>query len=302
LTRKRHLSAECVDTVKEYSFCKATLASAILASNVRHNVTLSRRQCASIMNLEHLKFAFNEVLDSDSPSWTAPEQMYEMFKKKNILFGMLYHCKAAIESELPGYEARRRKRKKDARQTGTVDQNNIENIPVDPSNIENVPPSLTTVNRCEDNVDTPPAVSTVDGILSDKDDGVCIFETFFPESTESISTPKIIEDSDPVEFANDCRMAYETQDDQDMVLALIWSMPHCRQLFHAFPEVLFIDGTHKTNNEKYPLLTVGIRDENFKMNIILRAFCPNERSWMFQWLFKEAIPAVLGVDACRKRH
>lgn len=33
---------------------------------------------------------------------------------------------------------------------------------------------------------------------------------------------------------------------------------------------------------------------------VLRAFCPNERGWMFEWLFKEAIPAILGADACKR--
>jgi hypothetical protein len=233
------------------------------------------------MKLEHLKFAFNEVLGPDASSWTAPEQIYEMFKKKNILFGMLYHCKAAIDSELPGYEARRKKRKNETKQLGAVERDNCENIP--PSNVMTSDPNE---NVTEDHQNVDP--------------GVCIFETFIPGSHECASYPTVIQDSDPVDFANDCRIAADTQDDQDMMLSLIWSLPHCRQLFHAFPEVLFIDGTHKTNNEKYPLFTVGIRDENFKMNVILRAFCPNEKAWMFQWLFKEAIPAVLGADACQR--
>ena len=182
VTRKRHLPKECIETIKEYTFCKATLGSAILASNVRHKVNLSRRQCASIMNLEHLKFAFDEVLDSDSSSWTAPEQMYEMFKKKKILFGMLYHSKAAIDSELPGYEARRKQRKKDAKakETSTVTNSN-----------ENIPPPI---NGCNVN-----DIATMDSTMEDEDAGVCIFETFFPESTDCV--PTIIHDSDPVDYA-----------------------------------------------------------------------------------------------------
>ena len=40
--------------------------------------------------------------------------------------------------------------------------------------------------------------------------------------------------------------------------------------------LLFIEGTHKTNNKTFPLFTVGICDENFKMNVILWVLCLNE--------------------------
>ena len=116
----------------------------------------------------------------------------------------------------------------------------------------------------------------MDSTLEDEDSGVCIFETFFTESTDCV--PTIFHDSDPVDYANNCCFASEAQDNQDMVPLLIWPLPHCCQLFYAFPEVLFIEGTHKTNTNTFPLFTVGICDENFKMNVILRVFCPNEWS------------------------
>ena len=45
--------------------------------------------------------------------------------------------------------------------------------------------------------------------------------------------------------------------------------------------LLFIEGTHKTNNKTFPLFTVGICDENFKMNVILWVLCLNEWAQMF---------------------
>ena len=230
----------------------------------------------------HLKAVFEEVLDSESSTWTAPEEMYAIFKKKKIVFGMLYHSKEAVDAELPGFDARQKKRKIASKEGKCRPE--IEND-------ENTPPNTGTANTLLQCTNT----------LLECNTGVCLFETFIPEtSNTAVSAPKIIQDPSPVEYANDCRAASEASDDQDVVLSMIWSMPHCRQLFQAFPEVLFVDGTHKTNNEKYPLFTAGIRDENFNVVVILRAFCPNERGWMFEWLFKEAIPAILGADACRR--
>jgi hypothetical protein len=270
VTRKRHVPLQCIDTIKEFSFCKTTVGSALIAGNVRHNINLSRRQCASFMSAEHLKVAFNEVLDPESTSWTAPEQMYNFFKKKKMVFGMLYHRKDLIETELPGYDAKKKRQRK-----------NLQLV----NNCENVPP-------LHENVPTQ-----VDG--TNDNDGVCIFETFLPMSLPN-SAPTIIDDSKPVGYANDCRIATESDDDQDIVLSLIWTMSQGQRIFQAYPEIVFVDGTHKTNNEKFTLFTVGVRDENFKMYIVLRAFCPNERGWMFEWLFKEAIPAILGGDACKQ--
>ena len=49
-----------------------------------------------------------------------------------------------------------------------------------------------------------------------------------------------------------------------------------------------------------PLLTVGVRDRKFNMNIVLRAFIPNERSWLFCWIFQCGIPTLMGTEACKK--
>ena len=55
-----------------------------------------------------------------------------------------------------------------------------------------------------------------------------------------------------------------------------------KRIFRAFPEVLFVDTTHGTNNENRPLITIGVRDANGTIRIILRAFVPNERAWLFR--------------------
>ena len=46
--------------------------------------------------------------------------------------------------------------------------------------------------------------------------------------------------------------------------------------YMRFPKVLFVDATHKTNNEGIPLLLVCGCDSNGKAFIIIKIFMPNE--------------------------
>ena len=52
--------------------------------------------------------------------------------------------------------------------------------------------------------------------------------------------------------------------------------------------------THTVNetNNKRPLLTISGRDTHGKMFIILHAFLPNERAWVFCWIFLLVIPTL----------
>jgi MULE transposase domain len=103
---------------------------------------------------------------------------------------------------------------------------------------------------------------------------------------------------DIMKYARDSRVAVNATDEQDVLLAIVWVLPNSKQLFRAYPEVVFIDGTHKTNYENRPLVTMGVKDSKGKMQIILRAFVPNERAWLFRWLFQVATPSLLGASSC----
>jgi len=76
-------------------------------------------------------------------------------------------------------------------------------------------------------------------------------------------------------------------------------LPDGRRLFQAFPEVVCIDGTHETNNESRPLLTLSVKDFDGNVMIVVRCFAPNEQSWLFRWLFQEALPVLLGTQTLR---
>ena len=126
--------------------------------------------------------------------------------------------------------------------------------------------------------------------------------------TGGVSTPDIVicetgNDTvglgpDIMKYARESRVAVNASDEQDILLALVWVLPEMKRLFRAYPEVNFIDGTHKTNYEGRPLVTMGIKNSKGNMQIILQAFVPNERAWLFRWLFQVATPSLLGSGSC----
>jgi hypothetical protein len=101
-------------------------------------------------------------------------------------------------------------------------------------------------------------------------------------------------------YAELSRASVNADDNQDVLLALVWVLPHSKKLFESYFEVLFIDGTHKTNNEDRPLLTIAAKDGYGNVHVILRAFIPNEQRWLFRWLFQTAVPSLLGRQVCDK--
>jgi hypothetical protein len=53
-----------------------------------------------------------------------------------------------------------------------------------------------------------------------------------------------------------------------------WVLPEGRCLFHAFPEVICVDGTPETNNESRPLLTLSVKDSNGRVYCGCLVHCP----------------------------
>jgi hypothetical protein len=43
-------------------------------------------------------------------------------------------------------------------------------------------------------------------------------------------------------------------------------------------------------------VTFSNRDGNRKMHVVAHAFVPNEKAWMFHWLFQVALPSLVGSD------
>jgi hypothetical protein len=83
---------------------------------------------------------------------------------------------------------------------------------------------------------------------------------------------------------------------QKILLAVAWVRADERRLFELFPEVLMLDVTFGTNNEGRPLAVSASMDAELKTFTPVRAFLPSECQWVFQWLWKTAIPILLGKD------
>ena len=118
-------------------------------------------------------------------------------------------------------------------------------------------------------------------------------------SHKCVSLPANDEVSDVKEYAQQSRHAVRATDDQDLLIACCWVIPDGKRLFQAFPEVVCVDGTHETNSESRPLITVSVKDSEGKVSVVLRCFAPNERSWFFRWFFQEALPLLLGPDSLK---
>ena len=89
------------------------------------------------------------------------------------------------------------------------------------------------------------------------------------------------------------RIAMSLNDNQKYMMAFAWINPKELFILEAFPEVIMVDTTEKTNNEKRPLLTAGGKDSNGNMFIFLRVFMPNQQSWMFRWVFSVVFPRLI---------
>ena len=136
------------------------------------------------------------------------------------------------------------------------------------------------------------------------DDGVNLTSLSMVSTMESAPAHKsvpleVTETADFKEYAQRSRHAVGARDDQDILIACCWVLPDGRRLFQAFPEVVCIDGTHETNNESRPLLTLSVKDSDGNVMVVVRCFAPNERSWLFRWLFQEALPVLLGTQTLR---
>ena len=77
---------------------------------------------------------------------------------------------------------------------------------------------------------------------------------------------------------------------QHLMIAICWVLPQEKRLFDLYPEVLFIDITSDSNKEKRPLFTVTGRTTAGTMYTLMRAFLPNEKTWIFRWLFSIVLP------------
>ena len=93
------------------------------------------------------------------------------------------------------------------------------------------------------------------------------------------------ENGEVTQFIKESRDVYKCTKQQLLLMSLAWVLPKERDMFTLFPEVITVDCTADTNNESRPLLTMGGKDANGKVFMFLRVFLPNEKRWIFRWVF-----------------
>jgi hypothetical protein len=91
-------------------------------------------------------------------------------------------------------------------------------------------------------------------------------------------------------------------DNQTVLVALVWTTPQGKRYFQAFPEQASVDGTHKTTKEEWELITLSIQDMNGGQETVIWCWAPNNRSWLYRWLFQAAIPTLVTKKTCSELH
>ena len=69
-----------------------------------------------------------------------------------------------------------------------------------------------------------------------------------------------------------------------------------------YPEVMGFDVTNGTNKEKCPLARATIKTSNNKNVPFSSALLPSIASWVFHWIFHDALPKLVSRDSLAKLH
>jgi MULE transposase domain len=267
---QRLFPSEVAKNIQQLGFFNASNQTIIAMSRQQYNCNITRRQVSNLAAFGRMATSLQMVGDiPNGQNMSDPDQMIKYFESMKIPHIVLSHHKDIRHFEFQGESLRNRNKNN----KGPVSEIEKEN----------------TINSVTDD-----AVNE-NGYVTMEHNGVN--PTLLTNSESELDTSHI---NNMIEYGNDSRMALRVPNDQTVLLSFLWCVPHCRRLFQAYPEVLYIDGTHGTNRERMPLLTVDIRDETFSVIPVIRAFIPNERAWMFRWLFQYGIPTLMGKDACRK--
>jgi hypothetical protein len=103
-----------------------------------------------------------------------------------------------------------------------------------------------------------------------------------------------------MKHAASTRSIIDADDGQDILVALVWTTPAGKRCFQAFPEQVSVDEMHSTNDKEWGLLTFTIQDMSGKQETVIRCWSPNNRAWLFCWLFQTSMPSLVGAAACRR--
>ena len=129
--------------------------------------------------------------------------------------------------------------------------------------------------------------------------GLCVTSSHGRPATRchnSVTDPAIVNSFNATEI----RQRLFLKDHQSLLLAVAWTCDWERQQISMFPEVMFMDTTSQTNNEKRALFLVSGKDNNGGSFTAACIFLPSERKWVFQWVFQYCLPTLLGKLAVQR--
>jgi hypothetical protein len=154
-----------------------------------------------------------------------------------------------------------------------------------------------------DDSTTPSSMSANDviaGLIKEKHDFVTLFQHANGASATSeatTGTSKIQKNLGEVsdefkDYLHSKRTRDGLSDEEPLLLGVIWVTADERSLFEKFPNVIKIDTTFGTNEQGLPLVTITGKTANNEVFVIARGNLPNERAFVFKWIFDEALPAL----------
>ena len=127
---------------------------------------------------------------------------------------------------------------------------------------------------------------------SKEGEGSSLYCTLNSEKEHNISCEKELE---MMEYAKTHRHLYKLTGDQHLFMGVAWIIDQEQRRLDLFPEVIHVDGTMNTNDEKCPLFTVTGKDRLAHFFTVMRAFLPNTKAWAFRWLFKVVFPSFIRI-------
>lgn len=97
---------------------------------------------------------------------------------------------------------------------------------------------------------------------------------------------------------------HRTCNNSDTVKDILWAHPTSIKLLHAFPRILIMDCTYKTNRYRLPLLEiVGITSTNMTFSVAF-AYLESEREDNYSWalgslislMHRQLVPSIIVTD------
>jgi len=85
-----------------------------------------------------------------------------------------------------------------------------------------------------------------------------------------------------------------------ILLAVAWATHEMQKMFERYPEVIAADVTSQTNSEMRPLFLLAGKTADNQTFIALAAFLPRQSRWVFDWIFRFAVPLLLPQTALER--